>query len=455
MNSKTFIQKCILFLSLVFTLLIIFCSCSLLTTERSIKNTKINPDGDLIIYYTDGTYQNLGRVVGEDGKDGIDGKDGEPGANGKNGVAGKDGNPGTDGKDGVITIVGGDESIALATSKGLRSTVSVICGFSNLSTGELYTSRGAGVILNFDKATGSAYIITNYHVVYDSNASTYNKISDDIKVLIYGSEYSESVISATYLGGTMYYDLAVLKVTNSDILKGSDVVAATINSSSSIIPGQDAIAIGNPNGDGISSTYGIISKDSEYIEMYGADNKTPVEYRVMRIDTAVNSGNSGGGLFDKTGNLIGIVNAKYNDTKVENISYAIPSDIVQAVYSNIIYHCDGISCTTLQRALLGVTVTASNSSGVFDSETGYMSIQENVIISSVDITSPAFFDLKENDVVTKIVVGEYSKEVTRMFHLIDTMLNAKVGDTITMYIERNGIEMNFSYTVTNEMVISY
>lgn len=458
MNSDKILSKLIIALTLLLAILTIFCSCDALLSSRSIKNTTINSKGELIVYYTDGTYQNLGQVVGEDGKDGNDGLNGATGATGatgKPGLDGKDGKDGVDGTDGVITIVGGDESIALATSKGLRSAVSIICKFTNATTGQNYASAGAGVIVDFDKTTGSAYVITNYHVVYDHRASTNDKISDEISVYIYGAEYENTAVAATYLGGTMYYDLAVLEISDSDVLKNSDVTAASFRSSSEIVVGEDAIAIGNPNGEGISATCGIISKDSEYIEMLGADNQTAVEYRVMRVDTAVNSGNSGGGLFDKNGNLIGIVNAKYNDTEVENIGYAIPSDIVNAVYNNIIYHCDGINCTTLQRTLLGITVSTNDSAGVFDPDTGYMHIQETIIVGEVNVTSPALFDLQQNDVIKTITIGEYSKTVTRLFHLIDTMLNAKIGDTITLVIERNGVELEYSYIVTSSMVVSY
>ena len=71
-------------------------------------------------------------------------------------------------------------------------------------------------------------------------------------------------------------------------------------------------------GYGISVSSGIVCVDSEYITMTAADGKTSVSFRVIRVDSAVNSGNSGGGLFDKDGNLIGIVNAKISSTNVLN-----------------------------------------------------------------------------------------------------------------------------------------
>ena len=58
---------------------------------------------------------------------------------------------------------------------------------------------------------GSAYVVTNYHVVYDADSDTSDKISDEIYVFLYGMEYSQYGIPATYVGGSMNYDIAVLR----------------------------------------------------------------------------------------------------------------------------------------------------------------------------------------------------------------------------------------------------
>ena len=84
----------------------------------------------------------------------------------------------------------------LAASKALLSAVSVYCNFERVQYGGYYgtgstttaSSAGAGVIYKIDKTTGDAYVITNYHVVYDAYAKTTNHISDDITVYLYDSE---------------------------------------------------------------------------------------------------------------------------------------------------------------------------------------------------------------------------------------------------------------------------
>jgi hypothetical protein len=111
-------------------------------------------------------------------------------------------------------------------------------------------------------------------------------------VYLYGSEIEENAIKATYVGGSLYYDIAVLHIKESEMLMSSNACAVDVADSDNIVVGDSAIAIGNAQGLGISSTAGIVSVDSEYITMTAADGKNEVSFRVMRVDTAINSGNS-------------------------------------------------------------------------------------------------------------------------------------------------------------------
>jgi magnesium-transporting ATPase (P-type) len=83
--------------------------------------------------------------------------------------------------------------------------------------------------------------------------------------------------------------------------------------------------------------------------------------RVMRVDTAVNGGNSGGGLFDENGNLIGIVNAKISDYRVENIAYAIPSNVAKHLADSILSSEKGVAT----RCILGVVPKVLSSKAVY------------------------------------------------------------------------------------------
>lgn len=441
-----------------------------------ISSAGINENGELVLQYTDGSTQNLGTVVGEDGKDGANGLDGEKGKDGKDGEKGEKGDPGedgadgldgkngADGKDGSITLSGAESSVSLATSKGMQSAVKITCAFTRTVTypGYLggsslysYSSAGAGVIYKFDKSEGDAFIITNYHVVYDSNSNTDDGISKNIKIYLYGSETASQAISATYVGGSLYYDIAVLHIDNSELLKHSDVSAVSTCSSDELCVGDTAIAIGNPENLGISASCGVVSLDSEYITMTAADNTTTVKFRVMRIDTAINSGNSGGGLFNINGELIGIVNAKISDSSVENIGYAIPSNIATRVADNIMHNCFGTDIYTVMKAQLGVTVTANNSRAEYNESTGRIGISETVTVYEVSEGSLTDGIIVKGDVINSISVGDFTVNVTRVHHVLDAMLIAKVGDTVTVSFSRGNESYTKSFVITSDHVIPY
>ena len=406
-------------------------------TPASVTNAKINENGELILIYNDGTEQNLGIVTGKDG------------ANGS------------------LVIESNGSSIPAASAKGLRSSVSIVCNFqatvqqggwrpgSESTTTKDYSAAGSGVIFQLDKEKGDAFIITNYHVVYDASSNTENGISGDINVYLYGAISEESAIKASYVGGSLYYDIAVLSISGSELLKTSDICQVDISDSAKVAVGDSAIAIGNAKGSGISVSFGIVSVDSEYITMTAADGRTSVSFRVMRVDTAVNSGNSGGGLFDGNGNLIGIVNAKIVDESVENIGYAIPANVAVAVADNIIDYCYETDEESVQRALLGVTVNTTASKAVYAPETGLVSIHETVSVYEVNEGSLAEGILQEGDVLLRARLGDRTLEITRQYHIIDLMLDTRVGDVLELDILRGGETQTVKITITEDCLTAY
>ena len=386
----------------------------------SVVDTRINEYGQLVIYYSDGTIQNVGAVTQPD--------------SGSNQVT-------------------GGSNVAAAVAKGLRSAVSIWCTFFDDKGEEVY-SAGSGVIYKLDKDQGDAFIITNYHVVFDAKTKTNNGISHEILLYLYGSQLNGMGIPATYVGGSQNYDIAVLRVEDSELLRSSAAEAVTVADSDQVAVGSTAIAVGNPEGDGISASSGVISVDSEHITMLGADGKTSVSFRVMRIDTAVNHGNSGGGLFDDQGRLIGIVNAKTITQDVENIGYALPSSTVVAVADNIIDYCFGKDCTSVQRAILGVTVTTADSKAVYDAATGSIRIVETVQIHEV---SPGQIGsvFKQGDVLVSLSLNGQTKTITRQHHVIDMMLTASVGDEAVFEVLRDGKIIALTITVTKGCLTKY
>lgn len=372
----------------------------------------------------------------------------------------------SEGGDKVINVEGGDSydvtiessegSSVLAASKALLSSVSVYCKFRGGGYGSSeFSSAGSGVIYRLDKEKGDAYVITNYHVVYSSSSSAANKISHDINLYLYGQEHSDYAIPATYVGGSLYYDIAVLKVEASEVLMKSNATAATFANSDEVSVLDSAIAIGNPESGGISATVGHVNVDSEYIAMYGADERTEISLRVIRTDAAVNSGNSGGGLFNAKGDLIGIVNAKISKSSVDNIGYAIPSNVAKYITENILYYCDGQDRESVFRCMLGITVSSVEPSTVYDVETGKIHKLEKVRIEEVDNSSAVKGKLKVGDIINSIIIDGEEYAVTRRHHVIDNMLNARPESKITFKITRNGAEAEVSITATKEMLVEY
>ena len=376
-----------------------------------ISSIDINSAGEMIITYTNGSKQNLGCVVGKDGNVNVD-------------------------------IAGNGNDVSYAVAKGLRSAVSIQCThtvYNKYGMTTTASSAGSGIIYKLDKETNSAFIVTNFHVVYNENSSSSNGIAKEINVFLYGSEYSYMSIPATYVGGSNNYDIAVLRVDNCDQLDTNVLLEATFADSNETYAGQSAIAIGNPDGAGISASYGIVSVYSEHITLNIGGS---VSLRVMRIDTPVNSGNSGGGLYNENGELIGIVNAKTSDDSLENIGYAIPSNIVKAVADNIIDHCYGTNLERVQRALLNITVGISDSSAYL-TEDGHVMVKETVYVSEVNRGGIAYGKLQKNDILISAELNDKKIDITQQYQIIDFLLNARVGDTLYITVERetrNGVE---------------
>ena len=175
----------------------------------------------------------------------------------------------------------------------------------------------------------------------------------------------------------------------------------------------------------------------------------------MRVDTAINSGNSGGGLYNDEGNLIGIVNAKIVYDGVENIGYAIPSNVAVSIAENIIDYCYGTDTERVQRALLGITVSTSDSKLVYDSITGLITIEETVSVYEVSSGSLADGILQADDILVSATVGGNTTDITRQYHIIDMMLDVRVGDVVTLKILRAGEQKTVSITITEGCLTAY
>ncbi|MEG1509131.1 MAG: trypsin-like peptidase domain-containing protein [Clostridia bacterium] len=358
----------------------------------------------------------------------------------------------------------GETDISAAVNKAILSVVSIVSNFKgtvNVTNiwGQIvgkeekeYAGAGSGIIFKDDKASGVAYIVTNYHVVYDVNANS--KISNDIKIYLYGLEMEKYAISAQYIGGSMTYDLAVLKITASDTYKNSNAIACTFGVSKDMSVGDSVIAIGNPSASGISVTAGVLSKDSEYLEMNGADGVTKMTFRVMRIDAAVNGGNSGGGLFDDSGNLVGIVNAKIVSNEIEGMAFAIPVDLVGGAINNIVSNCEGTSSTAIKRCLLGFTMNVVDSKTNVNSATGKVTISQSIGIKSIDVGSAAEkAGVKIGDIIVSMEYKSKLIAIDREFVVTDYSLWFKEGEVVYLNILRGNENLKIAVTLGAPIIV--
>lgn len=395
-----------------------------------------------------------------------------------------------------LTFNTSSTSLTVATGKALLSTVSVYSRRDTLTP--VYSkdlgryvniksfSAGAGVIYSLDKTSGDAYIITNCHVVYDATEG----YSDTVYCFLYGMdddlpysyvtkednsdyeyeqgsdgqkwvkiELSEYAIPCEVIGASIKYDIAVLKINNNNILKSSNAIQAEVNNSDDVVVGENALAVGNPNSGGISATAGIISVISEYIQVE-IDGNVESVLREFRIDTAVNPGNSGGGLYDKDGKLIGIVNAKTSSTSLENFGYAIPSNIAKFLADNMIYNHENNDAFGVNRVLVGITLDARSSYSRYNIDKQTAEIVEEVEVYKLQEyydelnTRPTLakqMGLKVGDIIKSVRINDgEEKVITRTFQLTDYMLNARLGDTIYLTVMTTTGEETYSSIITSD-----
>jgi len=176
---------------------------------------------------------------------------------------------------------------------------------------------GSGVIV--EKKGGKAYIITNHHVIADA---------EKVKAVLTNGESREARI----VGSDQITDLAVLEIDG----KGIHTVAE-IGDSSTLRAAEFVMAMGNPLGMGESITLGIVSVIREVVPVsLGQNGIMDWEQEVIRVDAAINEGNSGGPLIDLNGKVVGINSMKIADFGVESIGYAIPINNAMPIVESII-----------------------------------------------------------------------------------------------------------------------
>lgn len=320
----------------------------------------------------------------------------------------------------VTTVSANEKNTGLTTSevaaKAAPSVVEILTEGTSTTYGLFggtYTtqSAGSGVIISED-----GYIMTNHHVIENAN-----------KITI--TTYDGTSYDATLVGSDEKADIAVLKV------DADGFTPATIGDSSLVQVGDTAIVIGNPLGTlGGTVTDGIISATSREVTI----NNEAME--LLQTNAQINSGNSGGGLFDGNGNLIGIVNAKdsgttSSGTTIEGLGFAIPINTAFDVASQIMENGYVTNRPTIGVYLQELTQNSGRyTAGLY-------------ITGIISGSGAEEAGIKEYDRIVKA----NGKDISSYSDLSAALIGKNVGDDLDMTIERNGKQLDVTVTLTGTL----
>lgn len=273
------------------------------------------------------------------------------------------------------------------------------------------TGAGSGIIIGKDDQY--LYLATNYHVVQNAKSLSVTFVDD---------KSADAVVK----GYVENNDIAVVTVKLSDISDDTlnEIKEIQVGSSDDLAVGDPCVAIGNALGYGQSVTVGYISALNREIS---ASDET---VKVLQTDAAINPGNSGGALVNMQGELIGINTAKYSDTSVEGMGYALPISDVQDIINDLIagknVSNDG---TTSGQAYLGISAQTITSQYA-----QLLNMPEGVYISSVEQGSAAEeCGLQSGDIICSLDGEDIADMET--FH--DKIVACNPGDKVSIVYYRN------------------
>ena len=269
------------------------------------------------------------------------------------------------------------------------------------------TSAGSGVIISDD-----GYILTCHHVVEDATT---------IQITL----RSGNAYLATLVGSDEASDLAVLKIEAEEQL-----TYAVQGHSADLVAGEQVVAIGNPLGMlGGTVTVGYISATEREIAMSDGSKMT-----LLQTDAAINSGNSGGGLFNLAGELIGIVNSKYSASGVEGLAFAIPIDSAYPVQLDLMQY--GYVRGVIDHGLELLDITKDNL-GYYYSRYGISQVGVYVVESEYAT------ELQNRDRIVSVngIAVSTTAEIKEIFS------TCKVGDVVVLVVERDGATITCDLTL--------
>ncbi len=315
----------------------------------------------------------------------------------------------------VIQTVSVDTSKQMTAAEvyaaNVKSTVGITTQVTTNYWGFQTTSAasGSGFVYSDD-----GYILTNYHVIEDAS---------EISV----TDYDGNSYDAKLVGFDESNDIAVLKVDAENL---SPVV---IGDSDNMNVGDGVVAIGNPLGElTFSLTTGVVSALDREVTLSSGTTMA-----LIQTDCAINSGNSGGALFNLYGEVVGITNAKYSsssstEASIDNIGFAIPINTVKSIVDSI------IEKGYIAKPFIGVSVA-----DVSEESQGY-GLPQGASVQKVTEDSPAKkAGLQVNDIITAVD----GKEITGKSELAEIIAKCEVGDKLKLTVYRQGDTVSVTVTV--------
>ncbi len=271
---------------------------------------------------------------------------------------------------------------------------------------------GSGFVISED-----GYILTNYHVVEDAYTGGY-----EVKVMFYdGSTYTAEI-----KGFDRNNDIAVLKI------DATGLDAAELGSSDSLYVGDTVYAVGNPLGElSYSMTSGMVSATDRLIT---TEEGTMT---MFQIDAAVNEGNSGGPVYNTSGQVVGVVTAKSNEDGTEGLGFAIPIDDAVRIANDVISGERSLDAETGD-AYLGITPADVDSMAA-----QYYGFPEGAYVRTVTEGSAAEkADIKVGDIITQLD----GYDIGSSDELRQELLFHSAGETVDIVVWRSGEYLTLSIT---------
>lgn len=297
-------------------------------------------------------------------------------------------------------------------SFGISKVYDSVVYIRNYKNGKV-VNGGSGFIYKKDNEKG--YILTNYHIVKDAGS---------IEVVL----TDDTVVSAEYLGGDDYLDVACISIDDKYVKQ-----VATLGTSDYVSLGDTLFTVGAPGGFSYRGTVarGILAKTDRQVSVTNSDGND-YDIKLMQTDTLLKSGNSGGPLCNNKGVVVGINSSRFVKNEDLDIGYAVSIDDVKEHLKSFEKGKE-VKKPTLGIKVFDVSNTKAisdyNLDGKIDSD-----LTSGVVVQSVNSNSVSSGKLKKGDVVVKfnkVTIEDVSDFRTEL-------LKCNTGDKVTIVVNRDG-----------------